>query len=606
MANRSLAIGETVSSGTGRHRRGSGRAAGTSRLSSPCARLGIGAAVASAGLAWPGTAAAQTFTDYFLPMPIINSLTSDGWGASNVQPRDQDNGLEDKTNKSYSYWDGRIVKAADGKFHLFASRWSQSSGHNGWFGSSCVHAVSDSNVLGPYVDKGLCYNDASGQGHNVMASQLPDGRYFILVSETRRPAVIYTSTSLDGPWNKEGTITTEANGFNVDAGSGGNLHSNTSMWVRADGSILATSRDGVIMLSTNGILGPYKVQATSVYDRSISYTPGGTPEDPCLWYSGGRYHMIYSYPLDRKSYHLASVDGIKDWKNEGLAYDATKPFLKYTDGTTNIWNKIERPQVYMEDGHVKYFTFAVIDVDKGNDGGNDSHNSKVIVVPFDGAKFDADTGIGGGDTGGTGGTGGTTGSGAAATGGTAAGGATATGGSVTGGSTGTGGRSGRGGAGGTTASAGRTSTGGAEPTGGNSGRGGAPPSGGSVTTGGTASNTGGTATTGGTGAATGGVSTGGVASPAGGTASGGTRATSVPAGTGGSTASGGAPASGGSPSAAGGTSGPNGTDASSDEGGCGCRVAAGRSSSLAMFGALGLLALGSLRRRPKLVHTSPR
>ncbi|MBN1605535.1 MAG: glycoside hydrolase family protein [Polyangiaceae bacterium] len=539
-------------------------------------------------------------------MPIINQLTSDGWGASNVQPRDQDNGLEDKTNKSWSYWDGRIIKAADGKSHLFASRWSQSAGHNGWFGSSCVHAVSDSNILGPYVDKGLCYDDANGQGHNVMASQLPDGRYFILVSETRRPAVIYTSTSLDGPWNKEGTITTEANGFNVDASSGGNLHSNTSMWVRSDGSILATSRDGVIMLSTNGILGPYKVQGTSVYDRSISYTPGGTPEDPCLWYSGGRYHMIYSYPLDRKAYHLASVDGIKDWKNEGLAYDATKPFIKYTDGTTNIWNKIERPQVYLEDGHVKYFSFAVIDVDKGNDGGNDSHSSKVIVVPFDGTKFDADTGVGGGDTGGTGGTGGTSGSG-----GTTIGGGTASGGTATGGTSVAGGRSGRGGgAGGRTATGGGSSTGGVEATGGSSAAGGAPPSGGSTVMGGTAPTTGGTTPGGGAGGSTGGVvtATGGTVSPSGGTASGGgTSATSVP----GSTASGGVPASGGAAAPGGGTSapdvdaGPNGTDASSDEAGCGCRVAAGRSNSLAVFGVLGLLALGLPRRRPRIVRTSP-
>lgn len=189
-------------------------------------------------------AAAKTLFDYFQPTPIINKLTTGAWGASNVQPRDQDNGLEDKTMKSYCYWDGRIIKAEDGKFHMFASRWNQSAGHNGWFGSSCVHAVSDTNVLGPYVDKGLCYSDASGQGHNVMASQLKDGRYFILVSETRRPAVVYTSKSLDGPWAKEGTITCDANGFAVDASTGGNLNSNTTMWVRDDGSILATSRDG--------------------------------------------------------------------------------------------------------------------------------------------------------------------------------------------------------------------------------------------------------------------------------------------------------------------------------------------------------------------------
>jgi hypothetical protein len=332
----------------------------------------------------------KDFVEYFRPIPIINSLTPDVWGESNVLPRDAENGMEDVT-RQWDYWDGRIVKAADGKFHLFGSRWAESGGHWSWFGSEAFHAVSDS-VLGPYVDLGPPYSDENGKGHNVMASQLPDGRYFILVSETRRPAVIYTANSLDGPWEREGPITTEANGFPVDASEGGNLHSNTTLWVRPDGSILGTSRDGVIMLSTNGILGPYRVQNTSVY-ANIPFTSGGTPEDPVLWYSGGQYHMIYSYPLDRVAYHLTSPDGINDWVNAGEAYRSTQPFIRYEDGTVNIWNKLERPQVYLEDGHVKYFTFAAIDVDKDQDVGFDNHGSKIIVVPFDGMRFDAETGI---------------------------------------------------------------------------------------------------------------------------------------------------------------------------------------------------------------------
>ena len=46
--------------------------------------------------------------------------------------------------------------------------------------------------------------------------ELNDGTYFILVSETRRPATIYTSKSLDGPWVKRGAISFEKNGFNID------------------------------------------------------------------------------------------------------------------------------------------------------------------------------------------------------------------------------------------------------------------------------------------------------------------------------------------------------------------------------------------------------
>jgi hypothetical protein len=339
-----------------------------------------------------GPSSGKTLVDYFLPIPVNKALTTSAWGDAGVIPRDVDNGIEDKTNKSWSYWDGRILKDKSGKYHLYGSRWSQSSGHNGWFGSSCVHTVSDS-IRGPYVDKGLCYSDASGQGHNVMVSQLNDGRYFILISETRRPAIVYTSSSLDGPWTKLGTLTFEKNGYNVDVSTGGELHSNTTVWVRTDGSILATARHGIMALSTSGILGPYKVQGTSVYP-SISGRENTAvfAEDPVIWYSGNLYHMIYNYPDDRYAYHLTSTDGIHNWTNKGIAFDPRLDFIRYSNGTVNHWYKIERPQVYLEDGHVTHFSFSVIDAEKATDKANDNHNSKVIVVPFDGLQFDKDNG----------------------------------------------------------------------------------------------------------------------------------------------------------------------------------------------------------------------
>ena len=49
---------------------------------------------------------------------------------------------------------------------------------------------------------------------------------------------------------------------------------------------------------------------------------------------------------------------------------------------------MERPGVLIENGHVTHFTFAVVDVPKSQELGNDTHGSKVIVVPFDGASFD--------------------------------------------------------------------------------------------------------------------------------------------------------------------------------------------------------------------------
>ncbi len=53
---------------------------------------------------------------------------------------------------------------------------------------------------------------------------------------------------------------------------------------------------------------------------------------------------------------------------------------------------MERPGVFMEDGHLTHFTFAVSDVDKGTIGGGSNDDTKVVVVAFDGTSFDLDTG----------------------------------------------------------------------------------------------------------------------------------------------------------------------------------------------------------------------
>ncbi|MBN1605534.1 MAG: family 43 glycosylhydrolase [Polyangiaceae bacterium] len=201
-------------------------------------------------------------------------------------------------------------------------------------------------------------------------------------------------------------------------------------------------------------------------------------------------------------------------------------------------------------------------------------------------KFDG-PGDPGNGSGGAGGAGGASGSGATQP----TGGAVDTGGSSgdvptggtgpTGGAVATGGRSSRGGstAGGRSATGGETSSGGSAPTGGA-----APATGAAPSTGGVTTATGGAPAGGGSTSATGGL------------------------GTGGSTAASGVAASGGVVAPAGGTGSPDAgagqavTEASSDEGGCGCRATGGRSSSSPLgllLGVLGLVVLRSHRRRPK-------
>ncbi len=330
-----------------------------------------------------GSTGGKTFIDYFQPTPIIGALSKSAWGAQTVGPRDQKNGLEDPTLAQWNYWDGRIIKTPDGKYHFFGSRWEQSKGHFDWVHSNAIHAVSD-NLFGPYVDKGLCWpGDRGGKGHNVTALVLPDGTYAIVVSETR-PGEVFTSASPDGPWKNIGRIKVADNQFK----SLGRM-SNVCPMVRPDGDIEIIARSGAIWISKNGILGPYTVQGPSIYP-TITGLDQKSLEDPVMWYSGGLYHVVVNSWSDRKAFHITSVDGIHDWKYQGVAYDPTKDFIRYTDGTVNHWNKLERPSVYLENGHVVAVTLAAIDVPKEMERGNDGHGSKIIVIPFDGAAMDKD------------------------------------------------------------------------------------------------------------------------------------------------------------------------------------------------------------------------
>ena len=115
--------------------------------------------------------APQPLIKYFQPMPIVGKLSTTVWGASAVGARDPANGLEDSGSsggvgprqETYFYWDGKIVKGEDGKYHLYASRWAYSSGfgpptgeRNRVADSIPMQAISD-NTMGPYVFQGDCY-----------------------------------------------------------------------------------------------------------------------------------------------------------------------------------------------------------------------------------------------------------------------------------------------------------------------------------------------------------------------------------------------------------------------------------------------------------------
>ena len=559
----------------------------------------------------PAWAASKPLIGYFQPMPIVGKLSTTVWGASAVGPRDPANGLEDNganggvgpQKETNFYWDGKILKGEDGKFHMYASHWDHSigfgppsGGSTGWETSIPMQAISD-NVMGPYVSQGNCYSKntaGNNMGHNVTALVTPSGssRYTLSVGEIV-PGQMFNASSANGPWTLMGLLQTNTNGHT----GCGTLSSNFTFTVGPDNRFWATSRSGCIM-DSDAVLGPYKVETNSILPN-LENNDNGNAEDEVIWYSGGYFHIVYNYWDHQRGYHIMSKNGTTGWTSTGLAYQGTQSptnsnsnWLRYTDGTVNTWHNMERVGVYQENGHVTYFTFAVTDTDKNTSAVNNG-GSKILVVPFDGVQFDCDNGdaascaeIGGAD-------GGVDGSGAGGAGGGAgrggAGGVSGTG--------GLGGTAGRGGAGGAAAGAsgsagigGQGNAGGAA-AGSGGGRGG---SGGSAGMTGSAG-TSGTAGTGasGTGARAGTIGTGGA------TGTGGT-STGSGGGAGQGTGAGGTAGIGATTGSAGNTGSAGSTGLSgSDSGGCSCDVRSAHGGGAP--GALLLLAsiVGAARRRAR-------
>ena len=400
-------------------------------------RIAVAALLAGLGLSVAKVAQAKPFIEYIKPAPIACSpLSSATWGVAGVLPRDLCNGIESAKGAAvppeFYYWDGQILKAKDGKYHMFMSTWSGTAGFNpGWTGSDAYHAISSQGVLGPYMRQGYVYtNNNSHKGHNVSALELPDGSYAVVVSEIV-PFTIYKATSLDGPWTgcaasiQTNGVKTSSTTTCPPGGACNDTHydSNVSLVARPDGKFEIVQRHGFIAIA-NTLCGPYKMQkptwtypqanlpnVDSIYPKRTSI-PGvtnpsyGWEEDPHIWYSAGIYHVIYSGSQDRVGYHLYSSDGLTNWKDNGYGWsprDYQKIFCYEGSSTCSQWYKMERPGVVLENGHPTHITWAVADVDKDNQiPAGSNHGSKVIVVPFDGVAFDADFGTGGtgGSTGG--------------------------------------------------------------------------------------------------------------------------------------------------------------------------------------------------------------
>ena len=304
----------------------------------------------------------------------------------------------------YHVWGGSAVFAPeDGRWHLFASRWPASLGHNAWVTSSEVVRATADAPDGPYTFEEVVLGPRDPgffdgrMAHNPTVHRDPaSGRYFLFyigttyAFEPPRPPVpfdnrtqyelawngkrigVATATSARGPWRrKDETLLPPRPGM-----WDGGITSNPSVVIHGNGSATlmyksmkhtyperTAKKDSFylgVAFSKAGPWGPFVRTGPSWNRPAVSWA--GRPltlEDPFLWRcGGGTWHLLAKTMgridalglRDAQLIYTNSSD-LEAWAEPQLAYNRTLTF-RGGGGAARTAHvaRLERPQLIFADG----------------------------------------------------------------------------------------------------------------------------------------------------------------------------------------------------------------------------------------------------------------
>jgi hypothetical protein len=304
----------------------------------------------------------------------------------------------------YWVWCGSVIRGDDGRYHMFASRWSQDVDFFHWAVSSeIVRAVADRPegpfefqevVIGP---RGESFFDGR-VAHNPRVFRYGDGYVLFYVGATFRGPTptaadpgtwagrrsmeswhnkrvgMATAPSLLGPWTRvdepvlhprtghwDSVITSNPATCVDEDGGILLLYKSTDARHEPDGRFLGRFRLGVARAERLGA--PFK----RLSDEPILTfaDPTAHVEDPFVWREPGRFCAIMKDMTGAiggdpgAGVAATSVDGVR-WTlaDPPQAYPRT---LRWSDGRTTRPAKLERPQLLIEDGRPTHLYLATCD-----------------------------------------------------------------------------------------------------------------------------------------------------------------------------------------------------------------------------------------------------
>lgn len=276
----------------------------------------------------------------------------------------------------YHVWCGTMVKDKD-KYHLFFSMWEKKYGHNGWVTHSKVGRAISDDLFGTFEYQGIALE---GNGHGFDAEVI---HCAVILPYEDKYYMYYMCNYGNGEyWNHRNN---QRIGFAV-------AESPEGEWKRFDKPVIDVSigewdhlmvsnptvtvgRDGKIFMMYKGVgNGKMPVGGSVVCGIAVADSPTGkfvktnkpimvnpennwSVEDPFIWYDKND-DLYYALVKDFQGYFsgagssctalFVSDDGY-DWKTAENPFAFGKT-ITWDDGTITEVNRLERPQIYFENG----------------------------------------------------------------------------------------------------------------------------------------------------------------------------------------------------------------------------------------------------------------
>ncbi len=320
--------------------------------------------------------------------------------------------------KGYWVWDGCAVKAEDGKYHMFCSRWPDSLlMHPAWMATAEIIHCTAEKAEGPYQFVDVVFTARGSQywdGRSTFNPQVfkHKGKYYMyytgsthpfeeptakafdlkskwcIVGRSNKRVGLAVADNVNGPWQRfeMPLLPTEPGTFYSF------LTSNPTAVIHEDGSVLLMFKgrshlgnvhNGMSLgvAYSKNIRGPYGVVNSK--KPVFNYEDWGEQEDPFMWKDKTGYHVIFKDQVARFTGERGA--GVLSHSNDGITWKLDKDpkawskVIEWNDGSKQQMGQLERPFIMFENDRPAYLLFSTMD---GIGGFENGSYANIIVVPF--------------------------------------------------------------------------------------------------------------------------------------------------------------------------------------------------------------------------------